>query len=48
MRLVIFSGTSEGHALCRFLSERGAQAEDEAANASADAVDADGEPEEKE
>ena len=27
MRLVIFSGTSEGHALCRFLSARGAQAE---------------------
>lgn len=27
MKLLIFSGTSEGHALCRFLSERGAQAE---------------------
>ena len=27
MRLVIFSGTSEGHALCRFLSARGAQAD---------------------
>ena len=27
MKLVIFSGTSEGHALCRFLSERGARAE---------------------
>ena len=27
MKLVIFSGTSEGHALCRFLSVRGAQAE---------------------
>ena len=27
MKLVIFSGTSEGHALCRFLSARGAQAE---------------------
>lgn len=27
MRLLIFSGTSEGHALCRFLSERGAEAE---------------------
>ena len=26
MRLVIFSGTSEGHALCRFLSARGARA----------------------
>lgn len=26
MKLLIFSGTSEGHALCRFLSERGAQA----------------------
>ena len=25
MRIVIFSGTSEGHALCRFLSARGAQ-----------------------
>lgn len=27
MRLLIFSGTGEGHALCRFLSARGAQAE---------------------
>lgn len=27
MRLLIFSGTSEGHALCRFLSERGAKAD---------------------
>lgn len=27
MRLLIFSGTSEGRALCRFLSERGARAE---------------------
>lgn len=27
MKLMIFAGTSEGHALCRFLSERGAAAE---------------------
>ena len=27
MRLVVFSGTSEGHALCRFLSARGAAAD---------------------
>lgn len=27
MRLVVFSGTGEGHALCRFLSARGAQAD---------------------
>lgn len=27
MRTLLFSGTSEGHALCRFLSERGAQAD---------------------
>ncbi len=27
MRLLIFSGTSEGHALCRFLSARGAHAD---------------------
>ena len=27
MRLVVFSGTSEGHALCRFLSARGAVAD---------------------
>ena len=27
MRLLVFSGTSEGHALCRFLSARGAQAD---------------------
>lgn len=27
MKLLIFSGTSEGHALCRFLSARGAEAE---------------------
>ena len=27
MKLVVFSGTSEGHALCRFLSARGARAE---------------------
>ena len=27
MKLVVFSGTSEGHALCRFLSARGAQAD---------------------
>ena len=27
MKLAVFSGTSEGHALCRFLSARGAQAD---------------------
>ena len=27
MKVLVFSGTSEGHALCRFLSARGAQAE---------------------
>ena len=27
MKLVVFSGTSEGHALCRFLSARGARAD---------------------
>ena len=27
MRLVVFSGTGEGHALCRLLSARGAQAD---------------------
>ena len=26
MKLAVFSGTSEGHALCRFLSARGARA----------------------
>ena len=27
MKLAVFSGTSEGHALCRFLSARGARAD---------------------